>query len=422
VKRRQWLHAATAAAAAAAWPLARASTPAAPAAARFDPPFPRVMGMNIGAKNYHEPAYQAGLARYQVLVLDFYPGWRRGRSPDPIGEALRAIKERNPDILIGQYTVLADVPLQAADKVAKVDAENWWLRNSRGERLKPFPQYDTNDANITEWAKPDAQGRRYPEWAVERDHRLFHEPYPEFGFWYLDNSTSRPLTERGDWDLDGRDEPNSDPRIARAWRAGHVRGWKRIRELEPGALLMANSDDISSPEFSGQLNGCFMEALYGKPWSMSNFGGWDRVMSRYRSTLRNALAPRLVGFGIAGAPDDYRLMRMGLGSCLMDDGYFCFSTLEAQQSSAPWFDEYDADLGRPLDPPPQQAWQGSVYRRRFERGLALVNPGMLSSTVDVGPGWRRLDGSQDRAVNDGRPVSSRLTIAGRDGLVLKRAS
>jgi hypothetical protein len=422
MRRRQWFHAAAAAAASASLPLASAPGAASAASStRFDPPFPRLMGMNIGAKNYHEPAYQAQLARYQVLALDFFPGWRSGRgSANPIRDALRAIKARNPDILIGQYSTLVDVPLQAANKVEKMDAEGWWLFNSRHERQRPDPQYDTYDANITEWAPVDEQGRRYPEWAAEQEYRLFHQQLPEIGFWYLDNSTSRPLVKRADWDRDGRDETNTDPRIARAWRAGHLRGWQRIRKLEPSAWLVANSDDITSPEYSGQLNGAYMEALYGKLWSLGNWGGWDKVMGRYRATMRNAQAPRLVGFGVVGAPEDFRLMRLGLCSCLMDDGYFSYATLERQYSTAPWFDEFDAGLGAALDPPPQQAWQGPVYRRRFEHGMALVNPSMSSASVDVGAGWQRLDGRQDRDVNNGRPVS-RLSLAAGDGIVLRRA-
>jgi hypothetical protein len=42
-----------------------------PLAAKESGDFPRLLGMNIGAKNYHEPDYQAELARYHVLVLDF---------------------------------------------------------------------------------------------------------------------------------------------------------------------------------------------------------------------------------------------------------------------------------------------------------------------------------------------------------------
>ncbi|MEW6706232.1 MAG: putative glycoside hydrolase [Pseudomonadota bacterium] len=417
MKRRGLLQAAALAATAPLLPLGQAA-----AARAHAPGFPRLMGMNIGAKRYHEPAYQAEMARYHVLILDFFVGWRSGRgSADPIGDAVRAIKRRNPQILIGQYSTLVDGPLQAADKVRKLDASRWWLRNSRGERLRPDFPYETFDANITEWAPPDDEGRRYPEWVVERDWQLFHRRLPELDLWYLDNSTSKPLVKRADWDGDGRDEPNTDPRVARAFRQGHVRGWQRIRELQPGAWIMANSDDLSSPEYSGRLNGAFMEALYGKSWSLGTWGGWDRVMARYRATMQHTLAPHLVGFGVVGAPDDYRLMRFGLASCLMDDGYFAYSTLQQQYSTAPWFDEFEADLGAAIDPPPREAWQGPVYRRRFEQGMALVNPSLLPASVDLGAGWRHLRGRQDPERNDGRPAQ-RLTLAPRDGVILRRAA
>lgn len=376
--------------------------------------------MNIGVKRYHEPPYQAEMARYHVLVLDFHPGWRQGRgSADPMGDAVRAIKRLNPAIRIAQYSSLIDGPLEAADKVRELDQMQWWLLNSRGERQRNSPTYNAYDANITEWARPDAQGRRYPEWVAEHDYRYFHERLPEIDIWYLDNTSSKPMVARADWDGDGKDESASDPRIARAYRMGHVRGWQRIRELQPSAWIMANSDDLSSPEYSGKLNGAFMESLYGKSWSLGTWGGWGKVMDRYRSMMRNTLAPRLVGFGVVGRDDDYQLMRFGLASCLLDDGYYAYSSIDRQYSSAPWFDEFGADLGQPVEPPPQDAWDGPVYRRRFERGMALVNPSALPATVDTGGGYRFLSGRQDPEVNSGRRAG-RVTLPARDGLVLLR--
>jgi hypothetical protein len=355
-------------------------------------------------------------------VLDFFPGWRQGRgSPDPIGDVLRAIKQLNPSIRIAQYTSLVDGPLQVADKSRKLDDMNWWLQNSRGDRQRNSPAYQAYDVNITEWAKPDDQGRRYPEWVAERDFHELHEPHPEIDIWYLDNTSSKPMVAHADWRGEGRDQSADDPGIARAFRMGHVRGWQRIRQLQPSAWIMANSDDVSSPEYSGKLNGAYMESLYGKSWSLGTWGGWGKVMDRYRATMRNTLAPRLVGFGVAGHDDDYALMRFGLASCLMDDGYYSYTTLERQYSTAPWFDEFDADLGQPIEPPSLQAWQGPVFRRRFERGMALVNPSMLPASVDVGGGYRFIAGRQDPDVNSGRRAG-RVTLPGRGGLVLVRES
>ncbi len=406
-------------AAALAWLAAAACVQAAPIdPPAFQPGFPRLMGMNIGAKNYDQPDYQAALARYQVVVLGFYPGWRQGgRSLDPIGDAVRAIKARNPSVLIAQYSNLTETPRDGSDLAAKVDSENWWLRDSRGRLVQWTNAFAAYEINTTEWAKPDQAGLRYAEWRVERDYKYFHVR-PEFDIWYLDNGATKPLVREADWDGSGRNARNDDPRIAAAYRRGNARGWEHIRKVQPGALLIGNADDLSSPEYWGKLNGAFMEAVMGKSWSMESWAGWDKVMERYRLTMRDVVAPKLVGFNVVGRADDYRLMRYGLASCLMDDGYFAYSTLENQFGTAPWFDEFDADLGQPIDPAQVAPWRDEVYRRRFERGMVLLNPTKAAVSVDVPPGYRRLLGKQEPTLNTGLAVS-RLTIGAKDGVILK---
>lgn len=394
---------------------ARAAPPAA-----FAPGFPRLMAMNIGEKNYHLPEVQAGLARYHVAILDFFAEWRQGLARDPIGDALRALKRLNPDLLIGQYSTIADGPMRAADRVRKIEQAGWWLHDGQGRRARWTDRFDTFDVNITEWAPPDEQGRRYPEWLVDHDYPLYHERRPEVSIWYFDNAMSKPLVKRADWDGSGRDQPNDDPRVAAAFRRGHVRSWQRVRDLQPDALVMANSDDISSPEYAGQLNGVFLEALIGKSWSPEAWGGWGQVMRRYQSAMQNTRAPHLVGFGVVGRVDDFQLMRYALASCLMDDGYFAYSSVERQYSSTPWFDEFDAPLGRPLDPPQRNAWQAGVYRRRFAGGQVLLNPSGLTVEVELPDGLRRLQGRQLPDLNDGRRVR-RVRLAPKDGLVLLNA-
>ncbi|HEX5786628.1 MAG TPA: SdrD B-like domain-containing protein [Woeseiaceae bacterium] len=61
----------------------------------------------------------------------------------------------------------------------------------------------------------------------------------------------------------------------------------------------------------------------------------------------------------------------------------------------------------------------NVFKREFENGLAIANATAQSRTVDVGPGFRRIDGAQDRTVNNGNSVTS-VTLAPHDGIVLVR--
>ena len=390
--------------------------------------FPRLMGMNIGAKNYDDADYQKALARLDVVVLGFYKGWAPAAyADDPalaMRKAVREIKARNPKILVGQYTVLneaRDDPKDVAttDLREKLSASGWWLLDAAGRKVQWTDRYATWEVNFTAWTQPDAEGRRWPQWLAERNDEAFFRAVPELDIVYLDNVMSRPRV-RGDWRLDRTDDDPADARIGAAYRAGHAAYWRRMRELEPRVLLVGNADnDLADREWRGQLDGAFLEGLMGESWSIEGREGWARMMERYRAALRNTRAPRLVGFNVIGDARDYRFFRYAYSSCLLDDGYFSFTEHSRGYSSVPWFDEYDLKLGRPLDRPPDAPWSQGVWRRDFENGVVLVNPTATARRVTVEAGLRRLAGGQDRAINDGAPVT-RLSLEAKDGIVLRR--
>jgi len=395
------------------------------------PGYPRLMAMNIGDPAFYgEPEYQAKLAKYDVVVLNFWPKWMEWKfGPSGAQRTVKAIKARNPSVLIGQYTNLNEAkPVNHPDNVhvdlaRKLDGENWWLMDSSGNRQQWSADYGNFDINITAWVRLDTKGSRYPQWYAERNEQTFFGPIPEFDFWYLDNSLSRSPVQRADWDLDGRSDSSSDPQVARAYRLGHVMYWQRIRSLQTSTLLVGNSDDLSSPEYSGQLNGAFMEALIGKSWSAEQRFGWERMMARYRETMNNVADPKLVGFGVFGRADDYQRLRYGLASCLLDDGYFAYSDSGQpyEYGGVAWFDEFDVDLGAPVVPPATKPWRSGVFRRDFQHGMALVNPTRFPVDIDVEPGYRKIKGRQDVVTNDGKPVT-RVRLAGRDGIILLKAN
>ncbi|MEO8164759.1 MAG: putative glycoside hydrolase [Betaproteobacteria bacterium] len=390
--------------------------------------FPRLMGMNIGAKNYEDPGYQKDLARLDVVILGFYRGWQPlGFAETPtlaMRRVVREIKARNPDILIGQYTVMNEVfddpaDVATADLRAKLDANNWWLRNSAGDKVQWTSAYGSWETNFTQWARPDADGRRWPQWLAERNYAVYFRDIPEFDIVYLDNVMVQSRV-RGNWRLDGRNAQADDPAMLAAHRDGHVQHWRRIRELQPKALLIGNADnDLANTQWRDQLDGAFLEGMMGESWSIERRQGWVRMMERYRSVLRNTRPPKIVGFNVSGDIDDYRFFRYGYTSCLLDDGYFSFTDKMRGFSSVPWFDEYDHELGHALAAPPAAAWSQGVWRRDFEHGVVLVNPTSAIKTVSIEPGWRRLAGKQDPAVNSGSAVD-RLTLRPQDGIVLRR--
>jgi hypothetical protein len=387
--------------------------------------FPRLMGMNIGAKNYEDPGYQKDLARMDVVILGFHRGWR------PEGYALtatlamqkvvKALKARNPKILVGQYTNLSeayDDPDNAADQDErdKLIASKWWLLNASGQKVQWTYRYRAWEVNFTTWSQPDADGQRWPQWLAERNYAVFFRDIPEFDIVFLDGVGAPRVA--ADWNLDGKnDERNS---ILAAYYAGHVAEWARLRELAPRRLLVANTDnDLANPEWRGQLDGGFLEAQMGLSWSLEARAGWRKMMERYRAVLRNTRPPKIVGFNVHGNPSDYRFFRYAYTSCLLDDGYFSFTDKSREYSSVPWFDEYDHKLGNALSAPPSAAWSQEVWRRDFQNGVVLVNPTSSVEAVQLEPGLRRLAGNQDPAVNDGS-AAGRVILGPKDGIVLRR--
>jgi hypothetical protein len=183
---------------------------------------------------------------------------------------------------------------------------------------------------------------------------------------------------------------------------------------------MGNIDGgLSEPEYASQLEGAFLEGLMGKSWSIETWAGWAKVMTRYRDAMANTREPHIVGFNVHGNATDFRFFRYAYTSCLLDDGYFCFTDNEKEYSSVTWFDEFDFKLGAATTQPPASPWQKEVWRRDFEHGIALVNPTKQAVTVMLDLGFCRLNGKQDPVTNDGKPASSVLLHA-RDGIILRR--
>lgn len=390
--------------------------------------FPRLIGMNIGVKNYQDASYQKDLSRLDVVILGFYKGWNpSGYAPNAtlaIQKAVRAIKAQNPRILVGQYTILNeayDEPNDTAtvDLRDKLYANKWWLLNAAGQKVQWTSRFSAWDINYTTWTRPDADGQRWPQWLAERNYATFFRDIPGFDIVYFDNVMTPPRI-RADWNLDGRDDDPRSPSILAAHHAGHLAHWNHIRKLHPKALLMGNPDnDLANAEWRNQLNGAFLEAIMGESWSVETWGGWPKMMERYRAVLANTRPPKIVGFNAWGAPDDYRFFRYAYTSCLLDDGYFSFTDKSRGYSSVPWFDEYNHKLGNALSGPPSAAWSQGVWRRDFQHGIVLVNPTTVTRIVTVESGLRRLAGSQDPAVNNGSAVSQ-VILGPKDGIVLAR--
>jgi hypothetical protein len=407
--------------------------------------FPRIGAYEIaGAARVSDPAYREALAKHDLIILGLWRSWSGidtvSNAPLTIRDIVvdikgRAARDGNSGILVGKYAVYNEnysTRQNAAqrDRFDKLSSEagpgyrvnnDWWARDASAENTMSFT--GTWNTNVTRFVKRDSNGDTWSEWAAKRDYEVFFQPVPEFDIWFIDNWFYQPRV-LADWNGDGVNDEKYLDWVRTEYRKGLMNAVERARELAPNLIIMGNVDGdpnrdlgmLTEPEYKGQVAALY-EGAMGRSYSQESRMSWQSMMKQYRTTLANS-RDRILVMTVHGDADDYSMMRYGLASCLMDDGYYYYTSSDLHYKSAYWYDEFDVDLGRAIDPPQQTPWQNGVYRRRFENGMVLVNPRANGTkTVQIEPGYRRIAGRQDTTTNNGEAVSA-VTLRERDGLIL----
>lgn len=434
--------------------------------ARFKSAFPKLAGV-MYSPTYENTAYQAQIAKYDLAVLDFWRSWNH--SGLSIQQAVQQIKARNPAIVLGNYTILesadnsvnGDTQIQAALNGGTGPTGNggtwlpndWWARTSTGAQIS---EGSTLATNLTRFVTPNANGDRYSQWYGKWAYGAFFQPVPEFDFVFSDVTNYRP-TISADWNRSGTNASPTDPTVGSYYRQGMADYWAQINALDPSLLVMANSDGQTSlnvgylrePEYQHKVGAALYEIAMGyQNVAEEDYSGWYNMMTSYRTLLANTAAPNIVLVGIActtdgkaadtaiqshyggGAP--YAFARYALASILMDNGYAEFHPPRTYtETTDVWFDEFDLAgtattswLGAPIDPPQTTAYQNGVFVRRFQNGMAIVNPRTnpdlttrTAQTITPPSGYKRFVGHQDSTTNNGAAVTT-ITIAAGDGIIL----
>ena len=298
------------------------------------------------------------------------------------------------------------------------------------------------------WASDYASVRSHGSWFWhERGRRVFQRQWR----WYLMNPSS-------------------------GWRAY----WAR-RVLHEAGLLGDDgvfADSLSVPQYLGpdgfspplrffvgeaawtRRIDAFMRyeerALRGRLWFIPNAGSWITTRDRTDYAIPDGVmiegfaAPgdgsyaagdwllqmnRVLGLARRGrivigrsypSTGDVRARMFDLASYLLTKGRHSFVNLLT--GTAPqWFPEYGIDLGAPVDPLALHAVDG-VYVRRFERGVALVNPDDVAHAYAVDGLQRLVEPHGGGTLGAGadvspwglttRPVSGTLTLAAHSGAIL----
>lgn len=381
---------------------------------------PRVSAVYWGKQGPEDEIRQIGKFNFVIVGLS--------GSKARMQSMLSTMLAETPGIKLGTYTVLVEFwknpqPSNAQNfpNFVAIEENDWWLYNADGQRVQWSREYKTHLVNITRWTRPDHLGRRYPEWLAEHKASYYRE-LKGLEYVFVDNLwySPRPKSASMDWERNGRPRANSDPQVQSAFRQGLLDYMNALRKALPGVKLIGNADnDLDYPEFKGQLEGAYLECSIGRNWSIEN-RSWETMMGLYRKALANTKPPHDVILEACGdTRPDLRLMRYGLTSALLENGWFGY---KIQGVGTPFYaDEYSAPLGKPSEAPPRQPESSSgIWSRKYTNGMVLVNPGTSSATIEVGAGYKRLKGAQAPEVNDGMPAS-RITLGPKDGIVLLKS-
>lgn len=359
-----------------------------------------------------------GLARWDAVVLD---ADQQARYPDRV----RKLRQLNPaikllaylpseEIATARFSEPSDYPFA---KLAGRIQDAWYLRDPSGNPAYFWP--GSQLLNVTDRGPAGPTGERWNEFFP----RFIKDEILSSGMWdgvFLDNTfdgISYFAKSAVDLDRDGRAESSANADAA--WRDGMTKMLRRIRSLNPSAIVVGNG----GAAYAAEMNGTFFEHF--PSWS------WGPNWKDFRDAVAKSRSPQLTALNVntdnQDRPADYRLMRFGLASALAGGGWYSFDKGDWGHDVIWWYDEYEATIGTARSAPRiLGAARGSgvvpaVWGRDFEKGLAVVNSTDAAQKVTLPGVFEKLRGRQDPGVNNGTLITT-LELAAKDGILLLRRS
>ncbi len=354
------------------------------------------------------------LSRFDLIVL---PAEAQNFNPTVAQE----LRRRNPDIII-----LAYVPTVSYNDRYWSDALHLKLKT----RLTPSMELRNRyGQQVSIWPETRAYNVSNTDYRDVYVNYVASEIYAT-GYWdgiFLDEVSSS-ISWVGATDLD-QNGFQDDSRLAdQSWNRGNAELFRVLRErLGNEAILVTNGSSETS--FQPYVNGRMFET-FPTPWEGQ--GLWQDSMRFLLQNLRQNKDPDVFivnGNTRNSGTIDYAQFRFGLTSAMLGDAFFGYDFGELSHGQLWMFDEYEAFLGRAVDGPKDELDERrtllsediypSVWSRDFQEGRVIVNATTQPHTVALGEDFERINGAQDRSVNDGR-ISGEITLAPQDGAVLLR--
>ncbi|MDD5289979.1 MAG: putative glycoside hydrolase [Patescibacteria group bacterium] len=283
----------------------------------------------------------------------------------------------------------------------------------------------TNDINKLcgddrpeEWYYHDADGNRVSYWGGYLCN-FNYQPFREF----VGNTFAGMVggadfvTTDGLWTMPGRAE---------------ILQTVRSRIGDTPFMVNGNGGYEQDKSMYEYYNGSFLE-------DGGNFNSnWDSAFGTYEDMMNYARQPHIIvidgtptNWSLPNMTDDFKLMRFGLGTTLLGDGYFSYEVGINNHFYIGYFDEYDLDLGYPKGAPQciknEGRWgyeKRCVFVRFFDKGVSILNVKGKSESISdndlkslpgyAGP-YYRFRGGQDTVWNNGQLFTS-LNLDGQKEL------
>lgn len=351
------------------------------------------------------------LAKYNVLVL----------TPAQIithDLEMKAIRKANPKIII-----LAYVPAQSYntkyysnDPIFKnlVVPNTSWLKDGSGRNI--FLVDNVKMINLD-----SAWSEYYAGFIKDKITSL-----PQVDGVFLDMvDGSISWLNGGDIDLDGDGFKDNSARMDDNWLDRTVYLLKKINQIAAPRYLVINGS--SKAGYQPYVNGRMYEN-FPTPWEEQ--GDWGRIMNVLKNNQPKNRPDHIVIFNAntnnTGEKNDYQKMRFGLASSLMlDNIYYSFDYGDRDHGQLWWYDEFGVDLGKAsasaVSVAGDKDFKAGVWKREYEKGIAILNSGNLEQLVDLGADYEKITGAQAPQINSGLVVD-KINLAGKDGVLMLKTA
>lgn len=370
--------------------------------------FPRIANYYLHGQLTESAARE--LARWDLVILDM-------EIQVNSKHLLKKIRELNPNIVILAYITAQEIRNDAAvggsvlrRKLAQGIPAEWYLTKSDGTRLSFWP--GTYLLNVTNNA-PVINGRRFNDYMA----RFITDEVLATGLWdgvFYDN-TWDTVTWTAGADVDLNRDGSPDQNVDALWSEGMLTMLNETRRLTDDTYLIVGNSPHRA--YRDELDGKMIE-------SFNTYDEWERFMNLYAQHQGGARALTFSvinnNAGNTNGQNNFRAMRFGLGSTLLENGYYSYDYGDKDHGQTWWYDEYTVNLGKPVNAAVSRgvaAYEPDVWQRTFTHGVVVVNSTGEKQKVVLSGDYEKIHGTQDPAVNDGAIVSEAV-VGSNDSIIL----